>query len=99
MQAESLAIETVNDGVKNYINKMQKRINEKPSISFKLAKLESGPLPFSIYNSIANVDLKGGLLHVDYFQTDILGGSVIGSFSLPYDGKYFFINGSIIMVK
>ncbi|MFQ5486304.1 MAG: hypothetical protein ACE5DO_13360, partial [Desulfobacterales bacterium] len=61
------------------MNRLQKRFKPKHSISFKSARIGGQPNPILIDRSVMDLDLSEALPKVDFFQSDLLGGTVIGS--------------------
>jgi len=61
------------------------------TIGFISAHSEKGPVPVDIENFRAGIELNRGLPEIKRFQTEILGGSVLGSVSVEKKNNAFSI--------
>ena len=68
---------------------LQGRLTSRRSLSFESARIQLGPLPIKLSNHGLEFRLKRSLPTIDYFQLDLLGGTVIGSLSISAQGKAF----------
>ena len=68
---------------------LQGRLTSRRSLSFESARIQLGPLPIKLSNHELEFRLKRSLPAIDYFQLDLLGGTVIGSLSISAQGKAF----------
>ncbi len=73
------------------MNQLRKRFNPKHAISFESARLGVLSNPIKIHRSFVDVDLTDALPRVDYFQADLLGGTVIGSILILDQNPGFLI--------
>jgi hypothetical protein len=62
------------------------------SLSFDSVSLSAGPLPLEIRNHEMEFSILNGLLNLDYFQMEILGGTMAGYLSLSKSQGTFMIN-------
>ena len=61
---------------------LQGRFGRKPSLSFDSARFRAAGLPIELTNQQMEFRLVKGLPVFDYFRMDLLGGSILGSFSV-----------------
>jgi hypothetical protein len=62
-----------------FFARAQKRFQARHTVSFESARMSTGALPLEIDNSSIDFSLNKGLPNVEYFQLDLLGGTVSGS--------------------
>ena len=67
------------------------RLAPQRSISFDSARFLTGPLPLEIQNHEMELSFVRGLPRIDYFQMDLMGGTVAGTLSLSKDRETFLI--------
>ena len=58
------------------------RLTLKPTLSFTKARLENRPFPILLENAQMQMRLSQSLPSIDYFQTDIMGGTLLGGVSI-----------------
>lgn len=68
--------------VYRHIRLLHERMNPDPAISFEAADVKAAPFPLSIDESLIMVKLDDGLPNLDYFQFNLLGGTINGSIAL-----------------
>jgi len=68
------------------------RWSERPSLSFDSFNLNGGPVPIRISNHVMAFRLLEGLPSIEYFQMDLLGGTVIGSLSVSKKENTFVLD-------
>ncbi|MGA1824931.1 MAG: AsmA family protein [bacterium] len=67
------------------------RLSKQRSLSFASTYIDLAPLPIELNNLMLDVHLDKGLPSMDYFQVDVLGGTIIGSLSLVRGGDEFYL--------
>jgi len=77
--------------VAKFIGELQNRFAARHAVAFKSAHVGLGPLPLSVDYAMIGFDLNEGLPNSDYFQMDVLGGTVIGSVSILRQDDAFFL--------
>ncbi len=89
-----------------FFARTQKRFKTRHSVSFESAHMSTGALPLEIDNSSIDFSLNKGLPNVEYFQVDMLGGTVSGSvfmlkgrqgYSIDADLKFSGIDSGKLM--
>ncbi|MFC1867643.1 hypothetical protein ACFL0H_05870 [Thermodesulfobacteriota bacterium] len=70
------------------------RLAPQPSLSIESTDIRVGPLPIRIYNQELEFRLVRGLPNIDYFQMDLMGGTVVGSMSISKNEKDFVLETS-----
>lgn len=73
------------------MNQLRKRFKPRHTISFESARLGGLLNPILIDRSVVDVDLTESLPRVDYFQSDLLGGTIIGSVAILDKNPRFLI--------
>ena len=76
---------TQNSDIYRHIRQLHERMNPKPAISFQKADILAAPFPLIIDESMVMLNLNNGLPNLDYFQFNLLGGTINGSITLLYD--------------
>lgn len=72
------------------VDDLRGRLAQKPTISFQSAHLLTGPFPVTIQNLLVQMRLQQSLPAVDYFQMDIMGGTLLGDVRVfKADSLYF----------
>jgi len=80
-----------NTSVERYLDEVEKRLKKDHTITLQTLELKQGDLPILIEGLKADIDLNGKLPGIQYFQMDILGGTILGGLSLLEDkGSYYF---------
>jgi len=65
-----------------HIRLLHERMNPAPALSFQKADVMSAPFPLIIDESMVMLNLDNGLPNLDYFQFNLLGGTINGSIAL-----------------
>lgn len=73
---------TQNSDIYRHICQLHERMNPKPAISFQKADILAAPFPLIIEESMVMLNLNKGLPNLDYFQFNLLGGTINGSIAL-----------------
>ena len=60
------------------VDDLRGRQSKKPTLSFTKARLENGPVPILLKNAQVQMRFSQSLPSIDYFQTDIMGGTLLG---------------------
>ena len=73
------------------VEDLRGRLSRNPTLSFDSAWVASGPFPMEINNAQLQMRLNPSLPSVDYFQMDIMGGTLLGELGI-YERRdlYFF---------
>ncbi len=79
------------NGLGNYLGQLRQRYNTHHAISFDGARFAAGPLPIRLGPMALDFNLDDGLPHADYFQLDLLGGTVMGAIAMLKGGDDFFL--------
>ena len=74
---------------------LQGRFGRKPSLSFDAARFRAAGLPIELTNQQMEFRLVKGLPVFDYFRMDLLGGSILGSFSVAKAEADFAIRADL----
>ena len=61
------------------------RLSKKPTLSFAEARLGKGPFPILLKNAQLQMRLSQSLPSVDYFQMDVMGGTLLGALRVLKD--------------
>ena len=65
---------------------------QQPSVSWDMVDISSTPLPLRLEHGRAALDLnRGGLPHIDFFQVDVLGGTLQGRLSIDKGRSAFWL--------
>lgn len=64
------------------VGDLRGRLTGKPTLSFTKARLENRPFPILLKNAQMQMRLSQSLPSIDYFQTDIMGGTLLGGVSI-----------------
>jgi len=64
------------------IRLIHERMNPKPALSFEKVNVLTAPFPLIIDESMVMLNLDDGLPNMDYFQLNLLGGTINGSIAL-----------------
>jgi len=83
--------DTQDAAVAKLIGALQNRFSQQHALEFESAYMGIGPLPLAVERSLIGFDLNAGLPNSDYFQVELLGGTVIGSFAVIEKKQYFFL--------
>ncbi|MFC1856932.1 hypothetical protein ACFL9U_02765 [Thermodesulfobacteriota bacterium] len=87
----SIQFDTEDAAVAKFMGKLQTRFSTQHAISFKSAYIGIEPLPLSMDRAMIDFDLNEGLPNSDYFQLELLGGTLIGSVSVLQKNDGFFL--------
>ncbi|MFH1950044.1 MAG: hypothetical protein ABIL06_00345 [Pseudomonadota bacterium] len=79
---------------KRLMEDLRGRLNRTPSLSFHWARLQTGPFPIEITNYEMQLRLAGSLPAIDYFQCDILGGTLLGDLRISRQGDLYLLQMS-----
>ena len=74
---------------------LQGRFGRQPGLSFDMARFRAGGLPIELANQQMEFRLANGLPVFDYFRMDLLGGSILGSFSITRAETDFAIRADL----
>ncbi len=74
------------------VEDLRGRLSRKPSLSFDSAWLASGPFPMEINNAQLQMRLNPSLPSVDYFQMDIMGGTLLGELGIYERNDLYFLH-------
>ena len=66
-------------------------LNAKRSLHIEMAAFPAGALPIKIYNHEMELRLVEGLPNVDYFQMDLMGGTLAGYLSISKNNEDFLL--------
>ena len=83
--------DTQDAAVAKLIGALQNRFSQQHALTFESAYMGIGPLPLAVERSLIGFDLNEGLPNSDYFQVELLGGTVIGSFTVIEKNDAFFL--------
>ncbi len=86
---------TKNSDISSHIRLVHERMNPDPAISFQKADISAGPFPIAIGESMMMLNLRNGLPSLDFFQFNLLGGTIIGSIDLHKEQKKFYVNTAV----
>lgn len=82
MEPEARSAESFQDGsFQNFLAGLQRRYGANYAVTLKSMDLKSTPVPLTFENVFVDFNYKLGLPAIDFFQADLLGGTVMGSFS------------------
>ena len=84
-----------NNDVYRHIRYLHERMNPDPALSFEKADIAAAPFPLVIGESMLMLNLAEGLPDLDYFQFNLLGGTVNGSIALVKDSADFKANTAL----
>lgn len=84
-----------NTDIYRHIRHINEQMNPDPAITFEKADILSGPFPLTIGESQIMLGLTNGLPNLDYFQFDLLGGTINGSLNIFKEQNDFFINANL----
>jgi len=80
--AGQFSLITQNVDIYRHIRLLHERMNPKPAVSFQKADVIKAPFPLIIDESLVMLNLDNGLPNLDYFQFNLLGGTINGSIAL-----------------
>ncbi|MBW2609118.1 MAG: hypothetical protein JRC68_02100 [Deltaproteobacteria bacterium] len=80
-----------NSAARRLMDDLRGRLAPKRSISFDSAGIKAGPVLLEISNHELEFRLVRNLPHIDYFQMDLMGGTVVGSLSISEKDKTFVL--------
>lgn len=92
LSGEVAASEVEKRIARRFVEDLRGRGNGRPSLSFESARLEMTTMPVELAHHAMDFHLVKGLPTVDYFQVDLLGGTVIGAISVSRRDKGFGLN-------
>jgi hypothetical protein len=78
---------TRDSDIYRHIRLLHERMNPKPALSFEKIDVLAAPFPLVIDESMMMLNLDNGLPNLDYFQFNILGGTMNGSIALLHKKK------------
>jgi hypothetical protein len=78
----SAFIDAQADATRRIMDDLLGRLNAKRSLYIEMAAFPAGALPLRIYNHEMEFRLVNGLPHIDYFQVELLGGTLAGHLSI-----------------
>ncbi|MGB9498758.1 MAG: AsmA family protein [Dissulfuribacterales bacterium] len=78
-----------------HIRYINKRMSPYPALSFKKTDIASGPFPLTIGESQVMLGFNNGLPNLDYFQFDLLDGTINGSLNIFKEHAGFFLNAGL----
>ncbi len=81
--------------INRHIRYINKRMTPDPALSFKKADIAAGPFPLTIGESQVMLGLNNGLPNLDYFQFDLLDGTINGSLNIFKKHDDFFLNAGL----
>ena len=84
-----------NTDIYRHIRQRYERMNPNPALSFSKADVMVGPFPLVIGESMVMLNLNNGLPNLDYFQFDLLGGTINGSVSFSNTQKKLNVNTAL----
>ncbi|MBC2716234.1 MAG: hypothetical protein HF978_13075 [Desulfobacteraceae bacterium] len=84
-----------NADIFRHIRLLHERMNPDPEISIQKADIAAAPFPLTIGESMVMLNLKNGLPNLDYFQFNLLGGTMNGSVSLFVEQQEFYVNTAL----
>lgn len=84
-----------NTDIYRHIRYLHERRNPKPAVSFAKADIMAAPFPLTIDESMFMLNLDNGLPNLDYFQFNLLGGTVNGSIALLKAQNRFNLNTAL----
>ena len=81
---------------KRLVEDLRGRLSKKPTLSFTTARLEKGPFPILLKNARMQMRFSQSLPSIDYFQMDIMGGTLLGDLRIleHHDRYRLQMNGS-----
>ena len=71
------------------------RFHPERTIGFSSMHIKKGPVPLRVDRLRADINLEDGLPAIEYFQNDILGGTVSGSIRTERGGGAYFLDADI----
>ncbi len=78
--------------VSKLIGTLRNRFSQEHALALDAAHLGVGPLPLAVERVLMDFDLNEGLPNSDYFQVEMLGGTIIGSLAVIEKNETFFLN-------
>jgi hypothetical protein len=84
-----------NAGTQQFLERLQKRLHTPYTLSFESARFRLMQLPLDITAAILDYQLKNGLPNVDYFQFNMLGGTILGSGSINQKAGGYFVHNQL----
>ena len=97
MGAEVEEARTLSGGAGRFMDRLRRRYTAEHPVSFDraLVELTPGQPPLAIENAMMDIGLKGGLPGSEFFQADLLGGTVMGALGLAKDPTGFYLRTDI----
>lgn len=90
LKTDPLSVIEKNTLFQSFTSRLKSRFDKKHSLSLDMLKLESGGLPLKTGRIAADMNLNQGLYGIEFFQAEIFGGTVMGSFSVFENKKRFY---------
>jgi hypothetical protein len=84
-----------NNEIYRHIRYLHERMNPDPAVSFEKADVKAAPFPLIIEESMIILNLQDGLPNLDYFQFNLLGGTINGAIALVEKQKSFGANTAL----
>ncbi len=84
-----------NSNLHRHLSLLTERIRSSPDLSMKTARFQSLPFPLVINGSRIMIHQQEGIPSLDYFQAELLGGTINGFMSLRKRESGFFIESEI----
>lgn len=84
-------------GAGRFMDRLRRRYTAEHPLSFDraLMGLTAGQPPLAVENAMMDLGLKGGLPGSEFFQADLLGGTVMGALGLAKDPTGFYLRTDI----
>jgi hypothetical protein len=86
-----------NIATKRIMDDLRGRLRPQRSLLFDSAMLSAGPLPLEIRNHETELRLVNGLPRIDYFQMDLMDGTIAGSVSISRNEGAFILEAGCIL--
>jgi translocation and assembly module TamB len=84
-----------NRNLHRHLSLLTERIRSSPDLSMKTARFQSLPFPLVIDSSRVMINQQEGIPNLDYFQAELLGGTINGFLSLRKRESGFFVESEI----
>ncbi len=84
-----------NRNLQRHLSLLTERIRSSPDLSMKTARFQSLPFPLVIDSSRVMINQQEGIPNLDYFQAELLGGTINGFLSLRKRESGFFLETEI----
>ena len=78
------------------VGDLRGRLSKTPTLSFTTAQVEKGPFPILLKNARMQMRFRQSLPSIDYFQMDIMGGTLLGDLRIldHHDRYHLQMNGA-----